>query len=57
MNYLLAINHLKPDPRETEGDLTQYYHYDKEPYTNRKFEDQWTTQKRRQTQRLRTHLG
>ena len=32
--------------REKEGDLTQSY--DKNPYTNRKFENQWTAQKRRQ---------
>ena len=28
--------------REKEGDLTQSY--DKDPYTNRKFENEWTTQ-------------
>ena len=32
--------------REKEGDLTQSY--DKTPYTNRKFENQRTTHKRRQ---------
>ena len=45
--------------REKEGDLTQTY--DKNPYTNGKFENQWTTQnippKTSITQRLRTDLG
>ena len=36
--------------REKEGDLTQSY--DKNPYTNRKFENQWTTQKLHQKPRL-----
>ena len=42
--------------REKEGDLTQSYY--KTPYTNRKFENQMTTQKRHQNltivDRLRT---
>ena len=36
--------------RHKEGDLTQYYKI--KPYTNRKFENQWTTQKRHQKLRL-----
>ena len=32
--------------RHKEGDLTQTY--DENPYTNRKFENQWTTEKRHQ---------
>ena len=45
--------------REKEGDLTQSY--DKNPYTNRKFENQRTTHttppKTSITQQLRTDLG
>ena len=36
--------------REKEGNLTQTY--DENPYTNRKFENQWTTQKRHQNLQL-----
>ena len=38
-----------------EGDLTQSY--DKNPYTNRKFENQRTTQNRHQKLRLHNHCG
>ena len=40
--------------REKE-DLTKSY--DKNPYTNRKFENQWTTQKRHLKLRLRDDCG
>ena len=41
--------------REKEGDLTQFY--GKNPYTNRQFENQWTTQKRHQKLRLHNEFG
>ena len=41
--------------REKEGDLIQSY--DKTPYTNRKFENQRTTQKRHQNLRLHNDCG
>ena len=41
--------------RENEGDLTQTY--DENPYTNRKIENQWTTQKRHQKLRLHDDCG
>ena len=40
---------------EKEGDLTQTY--DENPYTNRKFENQWTTQKGHQKLRLHNDCG
>ena len=40
---------------EKKGDLTQTY--DKTLYTNRKFENQWTTQKRHQKLRLHNDCG
>ena len=40
---------------EKEGDLTQTY--DKNPYTYRKFENQWTTQKRNKKLRLHNDCG
>ena len=40
---------------QKEGDLTQSY--DKKPYTNRTFENQWTTQKRHQKLRLHNDSG
>ena len=41
--------------RKKEGDLTQSY--DKNPYTNRKFENQKTTHKRHQKLRLHNDCG
>ena len=40
---------------EKERDLTQTY--DKNPHTNGKFENQWTTQKRNQNLRLQNDCG
>ena len=48
-----------PMSREKERDLTQFYY--ESPYTNRKFNNQLTTQKRHKktsiTKRLRAELG
>ena len=41
--------------RKKEGYLTQSY--DKNPYTNRKFENQWTTQTCHQKLRLHNDCG
>ena len=40
---------------EKEGDLTQTY--DKNPYTNRKFKNQWTTQKCHKNFRFHNDCG
>ena len=52
--FEIQINNLW-NSRETEGDLTQTY--DKNRYTNGKFEIQWTTQKRHQKHRLYNDFG
>ena len=56
-NYHIATRK-QITPRENEGDLTQSY--DKNPYTNRKFENNGqhkNATKTTITQRLRTNLG